>query len=384
LKNTGTLVFYGLLILAAAVIGLRARQPGSTSRVPSVTNPGPLGLKALFLFLEEGGHDVRSFFAPLTELPSTAKTVVLAGPVAREVSSEEVSALRRLVEGGGTLVYFLPSEGRPQTPLEDWLQIRPAPFRLPDRLSPEHTLEVWQARGPFSGLRALRTSSAPRALLLDAMGALAVAGEGEDAFVAYLPLGRGQVYVFSSPDVGQNRFLDQGDNLGFWDALARRGPLLFDEWHHQPPSPPPASPALWGVLGQLGLLAGAVFWSRGVRLGPPRPVVSERHRSTREYLASFGWLLRRGQVERELLASLKARVRRTLWEEAAISPHASSNEAALQWAQRTGELPERFLEWEQALDAAVVSPRIGARTFAQLTTDGARLEECLHAAAQAQ
>jgi hypothetical protein len=382
MKNLRTLLFYGLLIVAAVFAALQSRRPGSGSRVASVDNAGPLGFRALFLLLQEEGHNARAQRASLTELPAGAQTVVLAGPVAREVSEPEQVALQKFVEAGGTLVYLFPLEGSPQVALEHWLQIHPSAFRLPDPLSSRRVLQIWQPRGPFSGLQSLG-SSMPRALRLDALGAVAVAGDADEAFVAFLPQGHGAVYVFSSPDVGQNRWLDTGDNLAFWEALAMQGPLVFDEWHHVPPPPPPVSPALWAVLAQIGLLVLAVFWARGVRLGPARPVLPERHRSTREYLSSFGWLLRRAQVERELLASLRLRVRHTLWEEAAISPHVSPEEASLQWARLTGQPAERFRYWERAVTEASEIPTT-ARTFAELSTEGAHLEHSLRAGRRSQ
>jgi hypothetical protein len=58
MKNLRTFLFFGLLITLAAALGLATREAQPESPLPSVDNPGPLGLRALYLYLQEGGTTV--------------------------------------------------------------------------------------------------------------------------------------------------------------------------------------------------------------------------------------------------------------------------------------------------------------------------------------
>jgi len=102
------------------------------------------------------------------------------------------------------------------------------------------TVDVWLAAGPLRGLSALRVSQ-DRGLRMNHDDAVPLAGLGGAVAVWRWPLGTGEVYVLAGADLAENRRLELLDNLRFWDALAARGPLLFDEYHHQLAPPPPLS-----------------------------------------------------------------------------------------------------------------------------------------------
>ena len=124
MKNLRTFLFFGILVTLAAALGLSTRQAAPESTLPSVDNPGPLGLRALYLYLQEGGATVEVHRDSLETLPASTRTVVIPAPQGRSISSSEVEALERFVRAGGTLV-FLASQDKDkgQPALEQWLEL---------------------------------------------------------------------------------------------------------------------------------------------------------------------------------------------------------------------------------------------------------------------
>jgi hypothetical protein len=58
MKGLKTAAIYGVLVTLALAVGLAVDQSPRHSVVPSVENAGPLGLKALYLYLRESGAPV--------------------------------------------------------------------------------------------------------------------------------------------------------------------------------------------------------------------------------------------------------------------------------------------------------------------------------------
>ncbi|HZI14654.1 MAG TPA: DUF4350 domain-containing protein, partial [Myxococcus sp.] len=241
MKNARMLAAFGVLIALALAVGLSTREDAPESPVPSLENPGPQGARALYLYLREGGRAVDAHTASLESLPEGTRTVVVAAPQGRAVTKEEVQSLEHFVRGGGTLVYLSPRElGQHQAALEAWLKLDSGPL-LPasGRGLDSHladaggtTVDVWLPAGPLHGLSALRVSQ-DRGVRLDHDTALPLAGLGGSAVVWRWPLGSGEVYVLAGADLVENRRLELLDNARFWDTLAARGRLVFDEIHHQ-------------------------------------------------------------------------------------------------------------------------------------------------------
>ncbi len=340
MKSLRTAAIYGVLVALALALGLATNQATPPSAVPSVDNPGPLGLRALYLYLQETGAPV----SPLQEaldgatLTEEVRTVVMAAPVGRTVTQDEVDALRAWVSRGGTFVYLASRDTKVrQQALEDWLHLGKGPL-LPseaDGLPPEErdltgtTARVWVPGGAARDLTRLR-GSLDEGVSVGLPDAVPLAGARGAAVLWRVLQGRGEVYVLAGADLAENRRLELLDNLRFWDALAARGPLVFDEYHHgagAKPEPPSAR-ALWVFVAQ-GLLVGLLYAvSRGTRFGPPRPQLVEKHRSSLEYIHSLGWLARRSKVERELVPELARHLRRLMHERLGISPSLSEDEAA--------------------------------------------------------
>jgi hypothetical protein len=380
--NLRTAAFFGLLIALAAAVGLSTRQDLPDSQVPSVDNPGPLGLRGLYLYLREGGADVEAHRAPLSELPAEVHTLVLAAPQERAVSSEEVEALERFVRAGGTLVYLSSRElGKRQPALEQWLRLTEGPVLpanaqgLPAGVQDVGgtTVNVWLPAGAARGLSTLRVSR-DRGVHVGLAEAVPLAGAQGSAVLWRLGVDQGEVYVLAGADLAENRRLELLDNLRFWDALAARGPLRFDEFHHRAAPPPPLSRGIW-VFALQCLAVGLLFVvARGTRFGPPRPLGVERHRSALEYVQSLGWLARRAKVERELLPELARHLRQQMQERLGIPVALSEEEAARLLEQTCGVPSAEYLEAREDLARTLEGTRITPGDYARLARKYAHLE----------
>ncbi|RKH35125.1 DUF4350 domain-containing protein [Corallococcus praedator] len=357
MKNARVAAVLGLLIAVALAVGLASREAAPDSPMPSITNPGPLGLKALFVYLREGGRDVSAQEASLESLPAETRTLIIAAPQAQPVTKEEVSALDRFVQGGGTLVYLSPHAlGKHQPGLEEWLGLVSGalPGTNHEGLDSEWvdpagvTVDVWLPAGALRGLSWLRVSR-DRSLRMEREDAVPLAGRAGASVVWRWAHGKGEVYVVAGADLAENRRLELLDNLRFWDALAARGPLRFDEFHHATVTRPPLSHGLWVFIAQ-ALAVGLVYVvSRGTRFGAPRPVRVERHRSSREYVRSLGWLMRRAKVEAELLPELDSALRRLMQERLGIAPSLPDAEAARLLEETCGVPAREYLDAKEDL-----------------------------------
>ncbi|WP_342374280.1 DUF4350 domain-containing protein [Myxococcus stipitatus] len=385
MKNLGTTALFGLLIALALAAGLSTGQDTPESLVPSVENTGPQGARALFLFLREGGHAVSEQHTSLDSLAQGTRTLVLASPIGRPVSDGEVLAVDRFVQEGGTLVYLSPREiGKHQAALETWLKLEQGPLLpasergLATDLADAGgtTVDVWLDAGPLRGLSALRISQ-DRGLRVDHPDAIPLAGLGGAVAVWRVALGRGEVYVLAGADLMENRRLELLDNVRFWSALASRGPLVIDEYHHQLAPPPPLSRGIWVFAAQVLAVAGVYALSRGTRFGEPRPLLVEKHRSALEYVRSMGWLMRRAKVEKELLPELDKSLRQQLQEHLGIPPDLEDTEAARRLEQEGGVPASRYLDAKAQLTQLLARPSVRPADYARVARLYAHLERAV-------
>jgi Domain of unknown function (DUF4350) len=378
-----------VLVALALALGLAVNQSPPPSSVPSVDNPGPLGVRALYVYLQESGAPVSAPREALDGpgLAESVRTVVVAAPSGRPVTEGEAEALRSWVSQGGTLVYLVSRDAKTRQPqLDAWLRISEGPLLAPDSegLPPGEkdltgtTVRVWVPVGAARGLERFRVSL-DRGITVGRPEAVPLAGARSAAVLWRMPEGRGEVYVLAGADLAENRRLELLDNLRFWDALAARGPLAFDEYHHgaAPKQEPPSARGLWVFVAQ-GLLVGLLYAvSRGTRFGPPRPLVVEKHRSALEYVRSLGWLARRSKVERELVPELARQLRRHMHERLGIPLTLPEDEAARMLEQTCGVPAADYLAAREDLVRTLEQRDIRPSDYARLARQYARLENLL-------
>ncbi len=294
---------YAALLAIALGAGLAGPETVPDSPIPSVLNAGPRGLKLLRRWLEETGRDVR-VLDPGFELPANG-TLVLAAPTGHGVSKKEREAVEAFVSGGGTLVYLRARRSAAQPELDAWLRLETGPALSRDA-DPEDLLGVSDEVTLVPGLTKLR-------VLADDTVASALPGavpltKGKSLWWARL--GRGEVFIGAGPELAQASRLELDDNAAFWASLPQ--PVIFDELHQAPKPTPDLSANLVAALVQLAFCGLAFVLAFGRRLGPPRPTLATRHRSTMEYVASLGALASSAGVEPELARQQVQRLQRIL------------------------------------------------------------------------
>ncbi|MBK7860216.1 MAG: DUF4350 domain-containing protein [Archangiaceae bacterium] len=292
---------YAALLALALVAGLSAPSTAPESPVPSADNPGAHGLKLLRAWLTQTGRDVRLLRD--FELPPELKTLVIAAPSGHAVSADERAKAEAFVMAGGTLVYLRPRRARLQHELDDWLELASGPSPARD-LQGRDVLGVSQPVQFLRGVKTVRVL-ADETVVSSLPQAVPLAGS-----LLWAPLGRGGVFIGAGADLAEGARLELDDNAAFWAGLP--APLAFDELHQAPLPRPNLSANLVAVLLQLSFCALCFLLAFGRRLGPPRPTLTEQHRSSLEYVRSMAALNRQARVEPELAHELCARLARLL------------------------------------------------------------------------
>ena len=378
-----TWLVYGVLLAAAAGLGLANQGASPTSRIPSVDNPDGAGLKALFLLLRERGFDARRLEGNLVAVPADLRTLVIAAPAEREIDREEVAALRHFVGGGGRLVYLAPRPfDHAQPAMARWLQLLPSGALRPDEVTSRMgdlsgaQATVWAPPRGAADVRRLRVAAGGGIASGAATAIPAAGGPGEAAALTWT-WGQGEIWAFAGASVAENRRLEKEDNLALWLAFAAEGPVGFDEHHHLRAETAALPPAFLAIAAQLLLAALACALARGTRLGPPRPEPAQRHRSILEYVRSMAWLTRRARVEPALALALATRLRQAMRDRAGVPVTVPDAEAALQ-LELGMKLPrERTAATLAALREAAATPGLRPQRYLRCARLAAELERAL-------
>jgi len=360
-----------ILLFALAVgLGLLTSTPDPNDvPIPSIDNAGPQGAKVLHAWLTETGSTVDALHAPLTTLPFGLQALVIAAPTLRQISEEEVEALKRFVDAGGTLVYLSPRPALTQQAMAQWLGLRDAAGRFLD-LSPAGadlggtTVAVEPSQQSLMpAVKSLRVG-ADTVLDVGLEGALRVAGQTLWAW----PQGKGQVWIAAGPDLVENRRLELEGNLAFWAQL-RRMRIGFDEFHHVAATPPAWSLNLWAALAQFVVIGLLFVAARSRRLGPARPTPVRQHRSSLEYVHAMGALMQRAGVEAELKLKMRERLRRLMHERLGIPVTLSAEDASRALGLQTGLPAHAYAALDRQLQTAC--------PFVEVSAQAARVENAI-------
>lgn len=374
MRRTGPWLLPLLLLLLTGTVALFKGSAAQGFGAPLSHDTGPAGAAALARYLEGRGHELRVIEEGLPGGGSGAW--ILAAPSARVIQPDAIDRLAAFVKGGGTLVVLMPPL-QEQPYLADWLALTEGPRLLPDFQSgwvpsPDVTLSL--GSDPEVGALVLAPGPTVR---MEADGALAVARRGPAVGLWRWPSGDGSVWVAAGPSLIENRRLELGAHLAFWEGLAAGGPVTLIESFHVPPGPVAPSRALGLTAAQLVLCLLLAGWVLGPRLGPARPTPVVHHRSSLESVRAFGWLLRRSRVEPELLAAHLARLRQLGHERLAVPLSEPTASLARAVETRCG----RSAAWAQAIltsiEEASRQSRVRPARYAELMRGGAELEQVL-------
>jgi hypothetical protein len=296
LLATATIVF------AFATVGA---APASSARTGSVFDEGAGGAAALRRYLEAMGASTTTVQGDRFAPDPTAASVLFILGATEAITPTDADNVKKFVAAGGTAVVAT-ELGLLERPLLDAFDIRITGIASP---------------GTHPLASAVFADPPARALTVDRAGslslgpkALALATDGRTPIAAAVREGRGTFYVVASLGPFLAAGLGQADNarlaLAFaHDAVASRGAVAFDEYHH---GYHPSTDALvllqstWpGRALVFASVAGFLYLVlSGRRLGPPVPLDPRPARSSLEYIRGFAGLVRRsgrGEIARRRL-----------------------------------------------------------------------------------
>lgn len=325
-------------IMAIALI--LTHQPGN-SPIPSATNPGPRGVEIARVWLEELGVDARLGQVPLTNLPADVATLVLPAPELRPFEDAEADAVMAFLERGGTLLYLVGRESLVD-PLARRLAVRHGPLLPMGRENSGLDTSVRVSAQDLPGVHELSLAALDSVKVASA-DAVSVS---EPAALWRLPVGRGVAWIAAGPELLDNAHLHRADNAALLRAVAGKGPVWFDEYHHVSAGPAPVARSLTAAMLQVLFALLLLLLGIGRRLGPARATPVHLHRSAIEYVDAFAALTRRARVDAALADDVRRR-------------------QAASWAQRFG-LPSGLGEDELTERVAAALRRDPAEVRAAL------------------
>ncbi len=355
-------VAVAVLVLVAIGVGLLASAGPRDKGTPTLDDRGPRGVGVIGAWL--GPERVRSWSRPIDHLDDELRTFVIVAPTVAELTPPEVAELKRWVGHGGTLVW-LTSRTLPQPAMGTWLPTQPGPT-LPLDGDPSlgdvggATVAVEFRAGPFRELQRLRVS-AERTVELGRDDAVPVAGRT----LWWLREGLGEVLVGAGPDLAENARLELLDNAKLWSALAARGPMAFDDFHHQAAAAPQTPLTLALTRAQVLGVGRAFLVTFGPRLGPAAPATPARPRAAIEYVRAMAALTRRVGDQRPLIDAVRAQARASLTERLGLAPTLDEHELERALAVRTPDAVTAF----RALNRG--------HTLLEVSIQAARLEDAL-------
>ncbi|MET0622281.1 MAG: DUF4350 domain-containing protein, partial [Pyrinomonadaceae bacterium] len=444
------LIVVSFVLLVAVFVALnaasyvRVEDEAETELAPdrSTQNSGGTGTRALFEYLKQGGHEVSRWGLPMSALEGTEgpETLVMVGPLRREVEKKEADALLRWVGYGGRLVIIdrapdpqlLPSSGRwrvftetVELPDPDVLphdaenMTRGVPLVSPAQPTAltRHVSQVTRSRfasrlfvyrPPAGASTPTPTPSAeediwggvtedeppPAPPEVDDAGPDTGAPvvhvrdgrEGPGALLVDYAYGRGRVVVLSDPYVVSNAGVNRADNLFLAVGVVtggRPGRVAFDEFHHgfgearnQLFAYFSGTPVLW-MFAQVALVALALVWTRGRRFARALPAPRPDRRSKLEFVSSMAELQQRARAYDLAVENVYQRTRRALARYAGLPATSTAAQIAERVAARSGRDRQQLEALLRECEDSAAGAPLGARRALALARALRQLERDL-------
>ena len=268
----------------------------------------PAGVAAWYELLSRGGTVVRRLRAPVDDTAlAGVGTFVIVEPGFAAYGGDEVAALRRFAEGGGTVVVA----GRIASGFLDSLV----------GFDPD-----WNPAGATELVPWGAPPGSPDLLRADGFGSWGHPGPalpvlGADRPVALVVgVGAGTVHLVADPSVFTNAHLGTDGNARFAAAVAARGPVVFDEYRHgfadTSHALPPAWRRTWPLLAIVVLLG---LYTAGRRLVPPQETLRDLGPERRRYVEALAALLLRSGDATAVVEPLRAEAQRLVVDQAGLS-----------------------------------------------------------------
>jgi len=302
------LIFAVLMIIAVATQQLSGGQQEQSEPDLISDSAAPGGARALYLWLQSLGYRVERLEYRAFKLDDASKVMLILAPVTRP-GADELNALLRWIENGGTLVLAgttgnilpdvlpagtLSSVGN----LDAVLKKFDLSLRTADSTSEATPRQPLLLHPPVSRARVESSSYVTGTACL-----VPYLGEPDRPVAAGLAVGKGNVYILASSYALSNQGLGQADNgallLNWLPEPGQAGTVVFDEVHHGRSDERSLAylvlhePWGWGLLYALGMVFLYLALA-GRRFGRPVPSIVDTRRAGAEYVVSLAGLLRRG------------------------------------------------------------------------------------------
>jgi antitoxin (DNA-binding transcriptional repressor) of toxin-antitoxin stability system len=339
-----SLIFFGLVILVIALIGLNAASYVQRETLPdselapnrSTYNAGATGTRAFFDLLAETGRSPSRWREPLSALNNSRNdkpaTFVVIGATRREFTDDDVSNLLRWVTDGGNLVII---DREPPAALIATTanykiltsSFAPAPFSAIDPSDQKQMTDKTEAAKPVQptiftkNVNAVQPSRFASSVAFERFTDFATAADDEEeeiespaltAPVVHLankeknllidfPFGGGRIIFLTDPFIVSNGGISLVDNaqIGINITTSRGGIIAFDEYHqgfgageNRLFSYFSGTPAA-AIFLQFIALVAFVLYSQSRRFARPLPASEPDRLSKLEYVAAMAELQRR-------------------------------------------------------------------------------------------
>jgi hypothetical protein len=358
-SRLGVIVIGGLVLLIAVLAIVADSNETEGVEGPSLSMHVTMedGGRALYIWLSELGYDTRPLEYRTFALSNEIDAFFVLAP-STEFSEGESAELLGWVERGGTL-----------------LIVDEIPNRLYDDLDVGFAFDsggidaVVPLQPVFISppLDSVTTDTRTYFELPEAGWVPLLGDEDGDPVAAVLTYGRGRIHVLSSEYPLTNAGIGEADNAAYvlhvLAGIPRNGTVVFDEYHHGLTEHGTLTQRLvrepwgWAVLWAVAFTFAWLAFS-GKRFGkaqPPPP--SWARRSSGEYVATLGTLLRRGKHEHWLREHYAGQVKRALGSRYRVLADQPAREFVAALSERRSDAaalatPLERLEAPQRLDEA--------------------------------
>lgn len=362
------LVWASLGLVAAIVLFALTARPAVPEPTFSLRSAKRHGARALGLYMQAQGWDVRAGVTDPAEVPVDTGVIIVSRERGFGPAEAEQDALLDWAEQGGRLIFL----GDDSVPGSDLL---PAVLGIPTL---EAAVTPVEASPAFPGVRELALTPRRFHPPFDNWGV--VLRDKDGAIVLSRPHGRGEVVALPAATPLANGALRQADNLTFAVQLlgapgrsvlatyapdVAAGPLLDAGIEAAP------LPAGWRAAG-VGLLvaAAASCWLLGRRIGPILPPEPAPGRPLTEYVSAQAHAYRRADAGGAVLGFFADALRRDLAAASGLPVTAPAARLAAAAANR-GLNPA---DVEQLLSRLEAGGRPHPREVQQLAASAAELQ----------
>jgi hypothetical protein len=331
-----------VLALLIAVSFFRQKSvPASSSQTEDVKytsySAGKQGAKALYLLLKKLDYKPKRLRMPhLTDMRTGGLAIILAPdnpPISEADAGKILDWLRQ-----GNMLLFVPGERGDQ--LAKSLRVK-----LSQRQSPGTSISPFALTNLTAGIRRLTVRSGDR-IVAEREDAVRHFGDSAGGVIISFREGNGTVIVASDPYLMTNVGLPESDNLKLLVNILllhtnNAKTVYFDEYNHGFVGRPSVLHLLWDTplgwaLLQVAAAVALLMFSRGRRFGRPKPVLSQEHRSSVEYVTSLAGIYQAAQATDMALSSLYERLLRSTKTSAELVEECKRR-------MREGEISEREL-----------------------------------------